>query len=330
MKLATLDDGTRDGTLLVATRDGARAVSAAPVAATLQGALERWDAVVGDLRELADELEAGRAAGAFELDVSRLAAPLPRAYQFVDGSAYLNHIELVRRARGAEMPPSFQHDPLVYQGVSDGFLGPRQDIEVGDAGWGIDFEAEVGVITSDVPYHTSEADAGAHIRLLCLINDVSLRMLIPSELGKGFGFLVSKPPSALSPFAVTPDELGEAWRDGRVWRPLDVHWNGEWFGSPEAGEEMHFSFPRLIEHVSQTRPLGAGTIIGSGTVSNRGQQRGSCCIAELRMVEKIETGEFRTPFMQFGDTVRIDMRDAGGVSIFGTIEQRVVRWEGGA
>ncbi len=328
MKLATLDDGTRDGALLIVSRDGARAVAAAPIAGTLQDALERWDDVIDALQARSAALNAGQADGAFDVNVDQLAAVMPRAYQFIDGSAYLNHIELVRRARGAEMPPSFFTDPLVYQGVSDHFLAPRADIAAATTDWGIDFEAEICVITGDVPYRTKTEDAGQHIRLVCLINDVSLRMLIPAELGKGFGFLVSKPPSALSPFAVTPDELGDAWQGGRLHRPLEVSWNGEWYGAPDAGPEMHFSFPRIIEHITQTRPLRPGAIVGSGTVSNKDRSKGSCCIAEKRMIEKIETGEFRTPFMQFGDTVSIDMRGPDGVSIFGSIEQRVVQWTG--
>ncbi len=326
MKFATLADGTRDGQLLLVARDGDRAVSATAIARTLQDALERWDEVSGALEDRYAALNAGLLADAFEVDLSALAAVLPRSYQFIDGSAYLNHLELVRKARGAEMPQSFLTDPLVYQGVSDGYLAPREDIVVADIAWGVDFEAEVAVITGDVPYHCAREDALEHIRLVCILNDVSLRNLIPSELQKGFGFLVSKPPSALSAFAVTPDELGDSWRDGRVWLPLEVEWNGAWFGDPDAGPEMQFGFDRLIEHVAQTRPLRAGTIIGSGTVSNADRTRGSCCIAEKRMIEKIETGAFVTPFMQFGDTVKIDMRKDGR-SIFGSIEQTLVRWE---
>ena len=327
MKLATLEDGTRDGTLLIVNRAGTHAVKAGPLAPTMQYALERWDEVFGALNERYEALNAGNEPEAFLVDVSQLAAPLKRSYQFIDGSAYLNHIELVRRARGAEMPASFLTDPLVYQGVSDRFLGPREDIVHHSTEWGIDFEAEIAVVTDDVPYRSTSASAGKHVRLIMLLNDVSLRALIPSELAKGFGFLVSKPRSACSPFAVTPDELGDAWRDGKVWLPLRVWYNGERYGDPEAGEEMQFSFHQLIEHVSQTRPLGAGTIIGSGTVSNRDRARGSSCLAEKRMIEKIETGEFRTPFMGFGDTVRIEMTDATGQSIFGSIEQRVTQWK---
>jgi fumarylacetoacetate (FAA) hydrolase len=326
MKFATLDDGTRDGSLLLVSRDLSRAVSAAPIAATLIDALERWEAVEGDLRSRYDALCAGEIEDAFDLDARSLMACLPRTYQFVDGSAYLNHIELVRKARGAEMPASFLTDPLAYQGVSDHFLAAHDDIAHATTDWGIDFEAEVGILTSDVPYRTKAADAEQYIRLLLLINDVSLRALIPAELAKGFGFLVSKPPSALSAFAVTPDELGDAWSGGKIHLPMDVHWNGEWYGSPEAGDAMHFSFHELVEHVSQTRPLRAGTLIGSGTISNPDRTKGSCCIAEQRMIEKIETGAFKTPFMQFGDTVRIEMKQ-DGAAVFGVIEQKVISFE---
>ncbi|MCB9728221.1 MAG: fumarylacetoacetate hydrolase family protein [Deltaproteobacteria bacterium] len=323
MKLATLDDGTRDGQLVLISRDGTRATSAQPVCRTMQEALERWEDVEPALKLRAQALEAGRGVPEMVLEMDRLLAPLPRAYQFVDGSAYLNHIELVRKARGAEMPASFLTDPLVYQAVSDRFLAPHAPIPVADEAYGIDFEGEVGVLTGDVPAGVSAANAPDYVRLLVLINDVSLRNLIPGELAKGFGFLQSKPPSALSPFAVTPDELGPAWRDGRVWLPLEVSWNGERFGDPNAGVDMHFDFFQLIAHTAKTRPLGAGTLIGSGTVSNRDRSRGSCCIAERRMIEKIDTGEFRTPFMRFGDRVRIEMRQ-DGLSVFGAIEQTVV------
>jgi len=324
MKLATLDNGTRDGALIVASRDHRYAVPAAGIAATLQDALDRWDEVAPRLLERATALEAGPPADAFEIDVRKLLAPLPRAYQWIDGSAFLNHVRLVRKARGAEMPDSFLTDPLVYQGGSDTMLPPTSDIAHATTDWGIDFEAELAVVTGDVPYGTSAADAADHVRLVMLLNDVSLRGLIPGELGKGFGFLVSKPPTAFAPFAVTPDELGDAWRDGRAHVDVAVDWNGESFGDPNAGPEMHFSFFDLIAHVARTRPLGAGTIIGSGTVSNEDRRRGSCCIAERRMIEKIETGDFITPFMSFGDTVRIEVMHQGR-SLFGAIEQRVVK-----
>lgn len=327
MKFATLNDGTRDGVLLLVSRDGQRAVKADDIAPTLQAALEQWDDVVGALQERSKELNENKAKGVFDVDTKQLCAPLPRGYQWLDGSAYLNHVQLVRKARGAEMPPSYFDDPLMYQGLSDTFLGPNEDIVHKTTDWGIDFEGEIAVVTGDVPYHTQEADAGQYIRLIMLVNDVSLRGLIPPELGKGFGFVVSKPPTAFSPFAITPDELGDSWRDGKVHLPLHVTYNGEWFGHPEAGEEMQFSFHRLIAHASQTRPLAAGTVIGSGTVSNKDQSKGSSCLAERRMIEKIETGEFKTPFMQFGDTIRIEMKK-DDVSIFGAIDQKVVKWEG--
>ncbi len=325
MKLATLRDGSRDGVLLVVDRAGEWAVKATGIARTLQDALERWDDVEGALKELFDALQAGDAVGAFAVDVDQLLSPLPRAYQWLDGSAFLNHVELVRKARGAEVPASFYEDPLMYQGGSDTFLGPTEDIRHASEEWGIDFEAEVAVVTGDVPYGTKASDALGHIRLLMLVNDVSLRNLIPAELAKGFGFVVSKPPTAFSPFAVTPDELGEAWRDGRVHLPLEVEYNGAWFGHPNAGPEMQFSFADLIAHVAKTRPLGAGTIIGSGTISNKDRSKGSCCLAERRMIEKIDEGEIKTPFMRFGDTVRIEMKKEGQ-SIFGAIAQTVKPW----
>lgn len=327
MKFATLNDGTRDGLLLVVRRDGEHAVKANDIAPNLRTALDNWSDVESALQARYDAINAGMAEGAFAVDTTQLMAPLPRAAQWLDGSAYLNHVELVRKARGAEMPPSFFEDPLMYQGQSDSFIGPNQDIVHKTTEWGIDFEGEVAVVTDDVPYHTSTENAGQFVRLLMLVNDVSLRGLIPAELAKNFGFLVSKPPTAFSPFAITPDELGDAWQDGKVCLPLEVTYNGEWFGNPEAGEEMQFSFHRLIAHAAQTRPLGAGTVIGSGTVSNKDRSKGSSCLAESRMIEKIETGEFKTPFMAFGDTIRIEMKK-DGVSLFGAIEQKVVQWEG--
>lgn len=326
MKFATLRDHSRDGVLLVVDRAGQKAVKATGIAATLQDALERWEEVEARLQALSDALNEGKAEGAFDLDRKQLCAPLPRAYQWLDGSAYLNHVELVRKARGAEVPASFYEDPLMYQGGSDNFLGPLDDIVHATEAWGIDFEAEIAVVTDDVPYGTTTEEALGKIRLVMLVNDVSLRNLIPSELAKGFGFVVSKPPTAFSPFAVTPDELGDAWQDGKVHLPLEVQYNGAWFGNPDAGPEMQFSFARLIAHVAKTRPLGAGTIIGSGTISNKDRAKGSCCLAERRMIEKIDTGEFKTPFMKFGDTVRIEM-NKDGKSIFGAIEQTVRQWK---
>jgi fumarylacetoacetate (FAA) hydrolase len=252
-------------------------------------------------------------------------APLPRAYQWADGSAYVTHVELVRKARGAEMPPSFWTDPLMYQGGSDGFIGPCEPILARDEAYGIDFEAEVAVITDDVPMAVEAQAAGKHIKLLMLVNDVSLRNLIPAELAKNFGFFQSKPASAFSPVAVTPDELGDAWKDGKVHLPLTVELNGARFGAPNAGDDMTFSFPQLIAHAAKTRSLGAGSIVGSGTVSNKDHARGSCCIAERRTLEQLEGGAPKTPFMKFGDRVKIEMRDAGGKSIFGAIDQEVAR-----
>lgn len=327
MKLATLRDQSRDGQLLVVSRDGQRAAKATDIAPTLQAALDQWEQVEAKLCARFEAVEQNKWPQTFALDVTTLAAPLPRAYQWLDGSAYLNHVALVRKARGADMPPSFYQDPLMYQGGSDTFLGPTQDIAHLSEAWGIDFEAEVTVITGDVPYQTKAADAAKYVRLIMLVNDVSLRELIPTELAKGFGFVVSKPPTSCSPFAVTPDELGNSWQDGKVCLPLDVFFNGERFGCPDAGEEMQFSFYQLIEHVCQTRPLGAGTIVGSGTVSNQDRSKGSCCLAEKRMIEKIETGAIKTPFMKFGDRVRIEMKK-GGQSVFGAIDQQVVPWKG--
>ncbi len=336
MKLATLKRGGRDGTLVLVSRDLARAREVPGIARTLQQALDDWETVAPRLEEAAQALERDPSAG-FPFDPGACASPLPRAYQWADGSAYVNHVELVRRARGAEMPPSFWTDPLMYQGGSDSFLAPLDPIRLAEEEWGIDFEAEVAVVTDDVPMGVDEEAALSHIRLLMLVNDVSLRNLIPAELAKGFGFFQSKPSSAFSPVAVTPDELGAAWRDGRVHLPLRSWLNGALFGEPDAGTDMTFGFPRLIAHAARTRPLGAGTIIGSGTVSNRDPDggpgrpvaeggRGYSCIAEQRTVETILHGAPRTPFLRFGDRVRIEMLDDDGVSIFGAIDQRVQRY----
>ena len=334
MKLATLNDGTRDGRLVVVSRDLSRCVPADGIAATLQAALDDWPEHEPRLAELYARLNEGRVEDATAFDQAECHSPLPRAYQWADGSAYVNHVELVRKARGAEVPESFWTDPLMYQGGSDTFLAPRAPIRMADEAWGIDLEAEVGVITGDVPMGADPATAGAQIRLVLLINDVSLRNLIPGELAKGFGFFQSKPSSAFSPVAVTPDELGSAWRDGKLHRPMLSHINGEAFGRPDAGVDMTFDFPTLVAHAAKTRALGAGAIIGSGTVSNRDADGGPgkpvsegglgySCLAEVRMVEKIASGEFRTPFLSFGDTVRIEMLDEAGESIFGAIEQTV-------
>ena len=324
MKLASLKHG-RDGTLTVASRDGARVIEATDVAPTLQAALDQWAFAAPKLRELFDALATGRKHGK-PLDFNALASPLPRAYQWADGSAYLAHVELVRKSRGAEMPASFWTDPLMYQGGSDSFLGPRDPIAVENEDWGIDFEAEVAVVTDDVPMGIKAGVAAKHIQLLMLVNDVSLRALAPAELAKGFGFFHAKPSSAFSPLAVTPDELGDAWREGKVHLPLRVYRNGRLVGEPDTGIDMAFSFPELIAHAAKTRPLSAGTIIGSGTVSNKGGGKGSCCLAEVRMLETLRDGKPATPFLRFGDTVKIEMLDAGGNSIFGAIEQTVVRY----
>jgi fumarylacetoacetate (FAA) hydrolase len=325
MKLASLKSGGRDGTLVVVSRDLSRCVAVPRIAKTLQAALDNWDELVEKLLNVAAKLEAAKVKNPQKFDPRKAHSPLPRAYHWVDGSAYVNHVELVRRARGAEMPDSFWHDPLVYQGGSDDFLGPRDDIDVASEEFGIDMEAETAVVTGDVPMGTKSADAGRHIRLLMLVNDVSLRNLIPGELAKGFGFYQSKPASAFSPVAVTPDELGDAYRDGTIHRPLRTILNGKLFGEPDCGTDMTFNFHQLIAHVCRTRRLGAGTIIGSGTVSNYDRSKGSSCIAEKRMLETIEQGKALTPFMRFGDRVRIEMLDGSGCSIFGAIEQKVVR-----
>ena len=325
MKLASLKAGGRDGTLIVVSRDLSRAVAVPQIAGTLQAALDSWEDKCAALNEVAHNLAAGPVDREFPFDPVDVSSPLPRAYHWVDGSAYVNHVELVRKARGAEMPESFWHDPLVYQGGSDDFLGPRDDIPVPNEEFGIDMEAETAVITGDVPMGTSSEDAGFHIKLLMILNDVSLRNLIPGELAKGFGFYQSKPSTAFSPVAVTPDELGDRYSDGTFKLPLTTRLNDEVFGQPDCGTDMTFNFKQLIAHVSKTRRLGAGTIIGSGTISNYDRSKGSSCIAEKRMLETIEDGKPSTPFMSFGDTVRIEMLDSDGNSIFGAIDQKVVK-----
>jgi fumarylacetoacetate (FAA) hydrolase len=324
MKLASLKEG-RDGRLVVVSRDLTRAVAVPAIAATLQQALDNWETVAPQLEKIYHAVNAGEVEDAFAFDPARCASPLPRAYQWADGSAYVTHIELVRRARGAEMPQSFWTDPLMYQGGSDGFLGPVEPILAADEAWGIDFEGEVAVITGDVPMGCGAEAAAGHIRLLMLVNDVSLRNLIPAELAKGFGFFQSKPASAFSPVAVTPDELGDAWREGKLHRKLAIHLNGVPFGTPDAGTDMTFSFFQLIAHAAKTRSLAAGSIIGSGTISNQDRAAGSACIAERRMLEQIADGTAMTPFLRFGDRVRMEMRDEAGQSIFGAIEQHVVQ-----
>ena len=330
MKLGSLKEGGRDGTLIVVSRDLARGVRVPHIAPTLQRALEDWSNTAPRLNGVSEALNGSTAQTidgheVFALDMAALAAPLPRAYEFVDGSAYLPHVERVRRARGAEVPESFYSDPLMYQAVSAGFYGPRDAVLVRDEAYGIDLEAEVVIVTDDVPHGVSAEDAAEHIQLVGLVNDVSLRNLIPNELAKGFGFLQSKPRSALSPVFVTPDELGDAWKDSKVHRPLLTHINGEWFGAPEAGEDMQFSFAQLVAHAAKTRPLSAGTIVGSGTVANQSTDKGASCFAEQRTIETLRDGKPSTPFMKFGDTVRIEMLDADGQSIFGAIEQVMKR-----
>jgi len=332
MRLASLKSG-RDGRLVLVAADGRRCAPAA-AARTLQAALDDWAALAPRLATEAKALEAGKAAEMLPFHAEDCAAPLPRAYQWADGSAYVNHVELVRKARGAEMPATFWTDPLMYQGGSDGFLGPRDPIALADESWGCDFEAEVAVVTDDVPQAVSARRAFDHVKLIVLVNDVSLRGLIPGELAKGFGFFQSKPASALSPLAVTPDELGDAWREGRLHLPIQIWRNGALFGRPNAGVDMTFDFGRLIAHAARTRSLAAGSIVGSGTVSNKengGPGRpvaeggtGYACIAEQRTVETLLAGEARTPFLKVGETVRIEMLDDAGRSLFGAIEQQVL------
>jgi fumarylacetoacetate (FAA) hydrolase len=326
LKLASLKHG-RDGRLVVVSRDLARCMAVPEIAATLQEALDRWEALSPKLQQVSEALNSGRDGEAFPMGSGGVAAPLPRAYQWADGSAYVNHVELVRKARGAEMPPSFWTDPLVYQGGSDDFIGPTDEACFASEDWGIDLEAEVAVITGDVPMGVTPEQVRARrdIRLLLLVNDWTLRNLTAAELAKGFGFYQSKPATGFSPVAVTPDELGPAWDGGKLCLPLRSQVNGKLLGAPDAGVDMTFEFPALIAHCARTRRLGAGTIVGSGTVSNRDRSHGSSCLAERRMLEAIEQGTSVTPFLKFGDRVRIEMLDAAGASIFGAMDQRVVR-----
>ena len=333
MKLASLKTGGRDGTLIVVSKDLQRAVAVPSIAPTLQRALEDWQDAAPRLNRVYEALNHANvqsidAEDVFALDMAALAAPLPRAYEFVDGSAYLPHVARVRKARGAEVPESFYTDPLMYQAVSAGFYGPRDPVLVADEAYGIDLEAEVVVITDDVPQGATPAQAAGHIQLIGLVNDVSLRNLIPNELAKGFGFLQSKPRSALSPVFVTPDELGDAWQGNKVHLPLLTHINGKWFGAPEAGVDMQFDFAQLVAHAAKTRPLSAGTLVGSGTVANEDTSLGASCFAEQRTVETLRDGKPSTPFMTYGDTVRIEMLDKNGDSVFGAIEQRIVPYPG--
>ena len=333
MKLASLKDGSRDGRLVVVSRDLKSCQPVPNIAATMQDALDNWDVAAPQLKQIYALLNQGSASGAKPFDESMCHSPLPRASQWADGSAYIHHVELVRKARNAEVPASFYTDPLMYQGGSDSFVGPRDPVYALDEAWGIDLEAEVAVITGDVKMGASDEEAAMAIRLVMLVNDVSLRNLIPNELAKGFGFFNSKPASAFSPVAVTPEELGKAWQDNKLHLPLLVQINRQPFGKPNAGEDMTFNFAQLVAHAARTRELCAGTIIGSGTVSNKqGSLHGSsianggvgyCCLAEVRMYETIEGGKPETGFLQFGDTVRIEMHDAQGKTIFGAIDQTV-------
>jgi len=326
MKLASINQG-RDGQLIVVDNQMQRYVAATEIAPTLQAALDNWDNCKQPLAALYLQLENGEIdSQAFNSEIC--ASPLPRAFQWADGSAYVNHVELVRKARNAEMPSSFWTDPLMYQGGSDSFLGPREDIAVADEAWGIDFEAEVAVIVDDVPMGISSSEAAKYIQLVMLVNDVSLRNLIPGELAKGFGFFHAKPSSAFSPVAVTPDVLGSAWDGAKLHLPLRAILNGDLVGEPNAGVDMTFDFGQLIAHAAKTRPLCAGTIVGSGTVSNLDRSKGSCCLAEVRMLETIANGSATTEFMSFGDRIQIDMLDDNGQSIFGEIDQKVTKYVG--
>ncbi|PMG69360.1 2-keto-4-pentenoate hydratase [Vibrio lentus] len=342
MKLATKKNGTRDGLLMVVSKDLKQCVAATEIfhamhlAPTMQVALDNWDSIVSQLEELYTSLNNGHVTGSEVFAPQHCESPLPRAYQWADGSAYVNHVELVRKARGAEMPESFWVDPLMYQGGSDAFIGPRDNIEFASDEWGIDFEGEVAIVTGDVPMGASAKQAHESIRLLMLVNDVSLRGLIPAELAKGFGFFQSKPSSAFSPVAVTPDELGEQWKGSKVHLPLISTYNEQAFGCPNAGVDMTFNFAELVVHAAKTRPLSAGAIIGSGTVSNKqGTDHGTSiaeggvgysCIAEVRMIETIRDGKPSTKFMSFGDSIKLEMFDAAGDSIFGAIDQKVSQY----
>lgn len=327
MKLATLKNDTRDGMLVLVSRDLKKAVAVSDIAETLQNALDSWAETSPALETRYQALNQGELSECFDFDQTQCESPLPRTYQWADGSAYVNHIELVRKARGAEMPENFWHDPLMYQGGGDSFIGPRDDVPLADEKWGIDLEAEIAVITDDVPMGIAAENAQSHIKLLMLVNDVSLRGLIPNELSKGFGFFQSKPSSSFSPVAITPDELVDAWKESKVHLPLVSHVNDTLLGQPNAGIDMTFNFSQLVAHAAKSRPLGAGTIIGSGTISNYDRSTGSSCLAEVRMLEIVEHGEAKTSFLKFGDTVRIEMFDHNKQSIFGAIDQTIVKYE---
>ena len=327
MKLATLRNNSRDGELIIVNKNLTKACSAKDICPTMQSALDNWNDTHSKLMQKFDELEKNKLNDIFTFDANKTTAPLPRAYQWADGSAYVNHVELVRKARGATMPENFWTDPLMYQGGSDSFLGPHDDILMADTSWGIDFEAEIGVITDDVPMGVTPENALEHIKLIVILNDVSLRNLIPNELSKGFGFFQSKPATSFAPVCITPDELGAHWDNGKVTLPLVTYLNNTLFGKPNAGIDMTFDFGTLISHAAKTRFLSAGCIIGSGTVSNLDRSQGSSCIAEKRMLEIINNGKPETEFMQFGDTVTIEMFDQNNQTIFGKISQKVVKYE---
>ena len=323
MKLATIKNGTRDGRLAIVSKGLTLAVFADDIAPTLLSAIEDWASVESPLRSRAETLNAGRASGSFAFDPAQAMAPLPRCYQWLDGSTFANHGALMERAFDLGITNEYEKYPLVYQGASDDFIGPRDDVELTTESDNMDFEGEVAVVVDEVPMGTAKEKVAAHIKLMMLVNDVSLRNLIPAELAKNFGFFQSKPASSFSPVAVTPDELGVAWSEGKVHLPLHVELNGARFGAPNAGEDMTFSFPQLIAHAAKTRALCAGSIVGSGTVSNKDYSRGSCCIAERRTLEQLDQGQPRTPFMKFGDRVKIEMFAGDGASIFGAIDQQV-------
>ena len=327
MKLATIKNNTRDGQLVVVNKDLTKAVKVAEIAPTMQAAIDNWDKTSPLLAQVYNELNQGKRTDAFPFNSHDAMAPIPRAYHWADGSAYVTHVELVRKARGAELPESFWTDPLMYMGASDAFIGANDDIEIEDLSWGVDFESEVVVITDDVPAGTKAKDAREHIKLIALVNDVSLRNLIPGELGKQFGFYQSKPWTAFTPVAVTPDELGNAWKDAKLHLPLLSTLNNQLIGHPNAGIDMTFDFGQLIEHAAKSRSLMAGTVIGSGTVANQGSPTGSSCLAEVRCLEIIKDGKPSTPFMQYGDRIEIEMKNKEGESIFGKIDQKVTEYK---
>ncbi len=327
MKLASIDNKTRDGQLVVVNKDLTKAVIVSEIAETMQAAIDNWALIEPKLKAVYQDLNANKLSDAFDFSSVRILAPLPRAYHWADGSAYVTHVELVRKARNAELPESFWTDPLMYMGASDAFIGPNEDIEIEDEAWGIDFESEVAVITDDVPPGTNAKDALNHIKLITIINDVSLRNLIPNELSKQFGFYQSKPWTSFAPVVVTPDELEDDWKDGKLHLPLNSTLNGTLIGSPNAGVDMTFNFGQLVAHAAKTRSLMAGTVIGSGTVANQGSPNGSSCLAEVRCLEIIKEGTASTPFMSFGDRIEIEMNDKDGKSIFGKINQVVTRYE---